>query len=221
MGFIQGICSFVAGLLGLYSTLILVRILISWILLFSRQNGWRSGNGGYGFNQENPEQPSGLAKADQVLGRICDPFLDLFKGVSALRRSRVDFTPLLALVVLNIVKSLLQMFAEYGTISIWTILAVMISGLWNSFCSFLMVILIILIIVRLVLTNKTTASAYNMKNAIDPILDGPIGFVYRLFYKGKRVDDQKVVVTALIFYVVLFLLLRWGVSALVNLLVRL
>jgi hypothetical protein len=43
-----------------------------------------------------------------------------------------------------------------------------------------------------------------------------VGFVYKLFYKGKRVDDKKVVITSLMFYAVLFFLLRWGVSALVN-----
>jgi len=216
MEFLQGLCSFLSGLLGLYSTVIFIRIIISWVLLFSRQNGWRSGNGGYGYNQENPNKPSGLAKVDQVLGRICDPFLNLFRGFKSLRRSRVDFTPLLALVVLNIVKSLLSMFAQYGKISLWTVIAVIISGLWNSFFSFLLFLLIVLLIVRLVLTNKTTSSAYNAMNAIDPILDGPVGFVYKFFYKGRKVDDKKVVITALIFYAVLFLLLRWGVSALVN-----
>ncbi len=216
MEFLQGICGFLAGLLGLYSTVIFIRIIISWILLFSRQNGWRSGNGGYGYNQENPNNPSGLAKVDQVLGKICDPFLNMFRGFKSLRRSRVDFTPLLALVVLSIVRSLLNMFAQYGKISVWTVIAVIISGLWNSFFSLLLFILVVLLIVRLVLTNKTSSSAYNAINAIDPILDSPVGFVYKLFYKGKRVDDKKVVITALVFYIVLFILLRIGVSALVN-----
>ncbi len=216
MEFVQGICGFLASLLGLYSAVIFVRIIISWILLFSRQNGWRSGNGGYGYNQENYNQPTGLAKVDQVLGKICDPFLNMFRGVKSLRRSRVDFTPLLALVVLSIVRSLLSMFAQYGKISIWTVIAVIISGLWNSFFSLLLFILIVLLIIRLIATNKTTTSAYNVINALDPILDSPVGFVYKLFYKGKRVDDKKVVITSLIFYAVLFFLLRWGVSALVN-----
>ncbi|MBR2282650.1 MAG: YggT family protein [Spirochaetales bacterium] len=216
MEFLQGICGFLAGLLGLYSAVIFVRIIISWILLFSRQNGWRSGNGGYGYNQENYDQPSGIAKVDQVLGKICDPFLNMFRGFKGLRRSRVDFTPLLALVVLSIVRSLLSMFAQYGRISIWTIIAVVISGLWNSFFSLLLFILIVLLIVRLVFTNKTTTSAYNVINALDPILDGPVGLVYKLFYRGKRMDDRKVVITALVFYIVMFILLRWGVSILVN-----
>ena len=97
----------------------------------------------------------------------------MFRGVKSLRRSRIDFTPLLALVVLSIVRSLLSMFAQYGKISIWTVIAVIISGLWNSFFSLLLFILIVLLIVRLIVTNKTTTNAYNVINALDPILDSP------------------------------------------------
>ena len=218
MEFLQGLCSFLSGLLGLYSAVIFVRIIVSWILLFSRRNGWRSGNGGYGYNQEDPNNPSGIAKVDQILGKICDPFLNMFRGVSSLRRSHIDFTPLLALVVLNIVRSLLSMFATYGKITIWTVIAVVINGLWSSFFSLLLFILIVLLIVRLIAGHNNGTSSLNVINALDPILDSPVGFVYKLFFKGKKVDDQKVVIASLIFYVVLFFLLRWGVSALVNLL---
>ena len=46
-------------------------------------------------------------------------------------------------------------------------------------------------------------------------------FVYRLFFGKRKADDQKVVIASLIFYIVLYGLLKWGVNALVNYLIRL
>ena len=43
----------------------------------------------------------------------------------------------------------------------------------------------------------------------------------RLFFGKRKTDDQKVVIASLIFYIVLYGLLKWGVSALVDFLIRL
>ena len=217
MEFIQGICSFIAWVLGVYSTVILIRIIVSWILLFSRRSSWRSG----GYDQENQGPSSLLVTLDTVLGKICDPYLRLFSGVSSLRRSNIDLTPLLALVLLNFVRSVLSMFSSVGEISLWTILAVLINGLWYSFFTFILVVLIILLIIRLALGKSNTPGANNWINTIDPILDAPVSRVYKLFFRKKQVDDQKVVLASLIFYVVLLLVAKWGVNKLVDFLLGL
>ena len=46
-----------------------------------------------------------------------------------------------------------------------------------------------------------------------------MGFVYRLFYKGKQVDDQKMVGVSLVFYVVLMVVLSWLENLLFNFLI--
>ena len=69
MEFFKGLCSFLAGLAGLYSFLIVVRIILSWIVGFSRMNGWRSGYGGYGYANGNGAGPSGVEKASDVIAR--------------------------------------------------------------------------------------------------------------------------------------------------------
>ena len=61
----------------------------------------------------------------------------------------------------------------------------------------------------------------NWVNFIDPIIDSPVSFVYRLFFKKRKVDDQKVVIASLIFYIILYGLLKWGESALVDFLISL
>ena len=43
MRFLQGMCSFIAGILGIYSAVIIIRIIVSWVVLLTRRNGWLSG----------------------------------------------------------------------------------------------------------------------------------------------------------------------------------
>ena len=107
MELLQRICSFLAWILGLFSTVILIRIIVSWILLFVRRSSWRSGSGDF-YDQENQGPSSLLITLDTILGKICDPYLHLFSGVKSLHRSNIDLTPLLALVLLNFIRSVLS-----------------------------------------------------------------------------------------------------------------
>ncbi len=220
MELLQRICSFLAWILGLFSTVILIRIIVSWILLFVRRSSWRSGSGDF-YDQENQGPSSLLITLDTVLGKICDPYLHLFSGVKSLRRSNIDLTPLLALVLLNFIRSVLSMFASVGEITLWTILAILINGLWYSFFTFILVVLIILLIIRLVLGRSNTPGANNWINTIDPILDAPVGRVYKLFFRGKKPDDQKLIIASLIFYIVLLIAAKWAVKMLVKFLLTL
>lgn len=224
MEFFKGVCSFLAGLLGLYSFLIVVRIILSWIVGFSRMNGWRSGYGGYGYASGNGagDGPSGVEKASDVIGRIVDPYLNLFKGITSLRRSRVDFTPVVALIVLNLIQSLLEMVARTGRVSIGVLLAIAVQGLWSSLFAYLLVFLIILLVVRYFLGRSPSYQAQNWINAIDPILDGPVKRVYKLFFrKMVNPDDQKLVLASIVFYLIIFVALKVGVGFLVDFLVSL
>ncbi|MBO4278486.1 MAG: YggT family protein [Spirochaetales bacterium] len=211
MKFVQSMCSFIASILGIYSTVLIIRIIISWFRVLNGRNGWRTSD----------QQPSALENIDTILGKICDPYLNLFRGAKGLRRGNMDFTPLLAFVVLNLVRSILSLIGEATSFTLWTILAIIVNGLWSSMFSFLLILLIILLIVRLVIGNSRNPSSNNWINTIDPLIDSPVSFIYRLFYNKRKVDDQKVVITALIFYVVLYIGLSWGVKALINLLLSL
>ena len=211
MKFVQSMCSFIASILGIYSTVLIIRIIISWFRVLNGRNGWRTSD----------QQASPLDTIDNILGKICDPYLNLFRGAKGLRRGNMDFTPLLAFVVLNLVRSILSLIGEATSFTLWTILAIIVNGLWSSMFSFLLILLIILLIVRLVVGSSRNPSSNNWINTIDPLIDSPVSFVYRLFYNKRKVEDQKVVITSLIFYVVLYIGLSWGVNALVNLLLSL
>lgn len=206
--------------LGLYSTLIFIRIIISWIVLVRNRGGW-STNFSFEGSQDGDQAGSILDSADSILGKICDPYLNCFRSVKSLRRSTVDLTPFLALVILNLVKNILRLFAQSANMTVWIVIAIFIQGLWQSFFSFLLILLLIILIIRFFVGRNQSPNANNVINMIDPILDGPVGRVYKIFYRKSRVDDQKLVITSIIFYAILYFALKWGVSALVNFLVNL
>ncbi|MBO6049026.1 MAG: YggT family protein [Spirochaetales bacterium] len=218
MELVKGICGFAAMILGLYSTLILIRIIVSWAVLIKRRGGW---NAGPYYNAEQGENGSVLESADTILGKLCDPYLNIFKGVKSLRRSVLDLTPVLALVVLNMVKSILSLISKVQDVTIWMVLAIIIQGLWSSLISFLLILLIVVLIVRFFLGKSNSGEVNNIINALDPILDAPVGRVYKLFFRKAKVDDQKLVLASIIFYVVIYVGLKIGIDALVKFLVNL
>lgn len=221
MNLFKGFCSLLSFVLGIYSFVIFVRIILSWVLLFSRRNGWRSGNGGYGYAQEDPNNPSGLVRVEEILGRITDPYLNFFSGVKSLRLASLDLTPVLALVVLNLVRNLLGMIGSAGYINLWVIVAFVIDSIW-SLCSFLLVVLIITLVVRFFVGRSHSYQAVSFINTIDPILDRPVGKVYSLFFKKKgEVEDEKLVIASIIFYVVLLVVCKALIGLLVSFLLSL
>lgn len=221
MSFVRGFCAFLSGVLGLYSTIILIRIVVSWILLFNSRNGWRSGYGGYGFRVEDPQNPTGIAKVDAILGKICDPYLNLFRNFKSLRKSTIDFTPILAFLVISLVRTILSLFANYYKITIWIVLAIIIDGLWSAIFSFLLILTLILLIIRFFVGRSSNPSKNNYIYMLDTMLNAPVEKVYKLFFRKKNVDDQKLVIVSIIFYAIVFLVLKIAVNALVNLLIQL
>lgn len=72
--------SLIATLVDIYSFLICVYVLMSWIPM--RSTGW-------------------LADAEAVLMRFCEPYLNLFRGLVPPLGGIMDITPIIALLVLQ------------------------------------------------------------------------------------------------------------------------
>lgn len=76
----------IASLANAYTTIIVVYVLMSWIPM-----------GSTGI----------IADIYRVLGKICDPFLDLFKKLIPPIGGMVDVTPIIALLVLQCATTLI------------------------------------------------------------------------------------------------------------------
>ena len=191
---LMGIASFLAALISLYSLLIWLRIVLTWIRL--------PGQGG-----ENP--------LSHYLGKIVDPYLNWFKGISSFKRSHIDLTPLIALAVLSVVQSILRLFGSYGKITVGMVLALMLNTLWSFLLSPILWFVMALLGVRLYFCYKRGPNTIAYIKMIDSLVGGVLNWVQRLFYKDKTINDRQLVLTSLIFFVVLYV----SSSALVGVLV--
>ncbi|HKL58656.1 MAG TPA: YggT family protein [Sphaerochaeta sp.] len=190
---LMGIASFLAALISLYSLLIWLRIILTWIRI--------PGQGG-----ENP--------LSHYLGKIVDPYLAWFKGISTLKRSNLDLTPLIALAVLSVVQSVLRLFGSYGKITVGMVFALILSTLWSFLLSPILWFIMALLGVRLYFCYKRGPSTLAYIKMLDSLVGGVLNWVQSLFYKNKTINDRQLVITSLIFFVLVYL----GSSALLRLL---
>lgn len=189
--------NFAAKLIGLYSMLIWVRIILSWI--------------------RSPQLQSNEVYI--FLCRITDPFLNIFKPKNFV--GRIDFSPLFALMILNTVKTVLEMIYTYNKITLWLVLAVLINNLWAYIFRYIFLIVIIMLVVRIFVSRSTTAQSQMWLNVIDRNLNAPVGVVFRLFYSNKQVSDQTLVIASLVFYGAIYIGLKYGIQALTKFLLTL
>ncbi len=193
-GWLMGIASFLAALISLYSLVIWVRIILTWIRI-------------PGQGAENP--------LSHYLGKIVDPYLNWFKGISTLRRSHIDLTPLIALAVLSVVQSILRLFGSYGKITVGMVFALILNTLWSFLLSPILWFVMALLGVRLYFCYKRGPNTIAYIKMIDSLVGGVLNWVQRLLYRDKAINDRQLVLTSLIFFAVVYL----GSSALIRVLV--
>lgn len=169
---------FLSKLISLYSMFIWVRILLSWINPYPRQ-----GSITYYF------------------GCLVDPFLNLFRS-RYFRVGMLDFSPVIAIAILSLVQSIVNIFATYGFITLGLILALALQTIWAYGLSFFFLIAIISLIFR-TLTSFTgsTGVMYQIGNITTPLAQK----VKRLFFKNRLVQDSTVNLITLIITLLLYI----------------
>ncbi|MCK9548342.1 MAG: YggT family protein [Sphaerochaeta sp.] len=190
--FFMTIAAIAASLLSFYSLFIWLRIITTWIRI--------------------PQNP-----LSYWLGRIVDPYLDLFKSIKALRRERFDLTPLAALAALSVIQSMLRLYGTYGTITVAMVLALLLQTLWSYLASPVFWFLLILLAVRLYFCYRPSPQTIGYIAMLDSLLGGLLNWVQRLFYPGRSINDRRLVTTTLVFILILYLTSSALVRALVTL----
>ena len=187
------IANLLASLLSLYSLLICIRIILSWL---------KTGT-------ENP-----LA---YYLGKIVDPYLSWFKGIRSLVRPRFDLTPLVALAVLSVIQSLLRLFGSYGTITVKMVIALLLQTLYSYIVHPILFFFFILLVVRLYFCYKRSIHSITYIALLDSLIGGLLDWTHRTFYARQTVNDRKLVISSLV-----VLIIAWiGSSLLLRLLLSL
>lgn len=166
----------ISAFLSLYSLLCLLRIIITWIPNYS------------------------YSKAADILAQICDPYMNLFRGIKWLRFGSFDFSPALALCILGAGSQLFSSLANGGYINLQMILA-MILGIFFSILSSLIFFLIILFAIRLILImiNKDSYNTSGfMANQIDSSISPIVYRIARTFAMGRRITYKAALIISII-----------------------
>lgn len=180
----------ISAFLSLYSLLCLLRIIITWIPNYS------------------------YSKPADILAQICDPYMNLFRGIKWLRFGSFDFSPALALCILGAGSQLFSSLANGGYINLQMILA-MILGIFFSILSSLIFFLIILFAIRLILImiNKDSYNTSGfMANQIDSSISPIVYRIARTFAMGRRITYK----AALIISIIALLFLQFALRILLT-----
>ena len=189
MFFLMKAALFLSRLLALYSFIIWVRIFLSWISPYP--------------------QPGSFT---YYIAKAVDPYLSLFRSDKA-RIGALDFSPVIAVGILSVIESLLNVFGIYGTVTFGIILSQIILAFWSYGVSIFLWISIIMLIFRTIASFSSNPAFYNMQSALsftNPI----ISFVRRCF--GARImKDRTLNIIALLVAIMLYIVLRhlFGVLA--------
>lgn len=157
------IFGFLAAAAGIYSILIIVRIIISWFSTYT-----------YG-------------RPVEILSRITDPYLDFWREKFSLRIGFLDFSAVLALVSLSLMQRIFYAISSHDVITIGYILAIVLISVW-SVISFILGFCFIVIILRLIayLTNRNIYSPF--WRIIDSISQ-PLLYKFNRLFFGNRIGN--------------------------------
>ena len=150
-----------ATAISVYGLLVFMRVLIGWVV------------------------PQVYGRPWDLLCRVVDPYLALFRRIRILRRGVRDYSVLLALAVLWVASSLLSVLGENGRITLGLILAVILSVLWG-YVRFLAILFIIFGILRLIPILFRGIGGYAIWKVADLIVYPVVSRVTRLFRLGPR-----------------------------------
>lgn len=185
----SGIFNAVSAILTLYMFVIVFRIIMSWFP-----------GGQYG-------------KAQVVLRRATDPYLNVFRRLRFLRVGYVDLSPIVGIMVLSVATYVFSSLATAGTVSLGMVLALIVSQI-GSAAVFLTILLTIAMAVRAIAIAVGARGDTRIWMTLDALLQ-PL--TYRIVSKIARdrfftYRNALLVVTAL--GVLTAILLRLGVTGL-------
>ncbi|MCL2191696.1 MAG: YggT family protein [Treponema sp.] len=191
----QVIFQFLSSVLGIYTMLLVARIILTWF---------------------SSNQRSGIV---QFLSRITDPYLNWWRSRFNLRAGFLDLTPLAAMAALHVLQGIFSTIAAQGTISLGLIVAIIISGVW-SMASFILGFCIIVLVLRLVgyFMNKEMVGRF--WQIVDSISQPLLYRIGRLVFRDRIVNFITNIVVCIAVLIALWLIGGAVMRMLVGALIR-
>ena len=186
---------FLARLLNVYSILIWVRIILSWIF-------------------PNPSRQHWI----YWIGRIVDPYLKAFQNKTSVI-GRLDFSPILAVGTLYVVESILQYYGYYGTITLSMFLYVFLAAFWNYGLSIYFWILFFALVFKTIASFSRSPQMWGMADGIGSAARPVTDFV-RSFAKNRILSERTVNLISLALVLIVWFMVKYLVGWLGTLVLR-
>jgi YggT family protein len=173
MQIIQIVFGILTALMGFYSLLIFIRIILTWF------SGVQFG------------------RLEEILARITDPYLDWWRQRLNLRAGYLDLSPIAAIAALSVAQTICSRIARAGRITIGVVRSVCLSALWSA-VSFILGFCIIVLVLRLIayLINANMFGVF--WRAIDSI-SKPIQYrVSRIIFSRRLVRFTTSIITSIL-----------------------
>lgn len=200
----RSVWSILSFLLTVYSLMFWARIILSWL-----------------------NTPS-LGPVAGFIAKTTDPVLNFFRNLRKNKSgSMFDYSYLCVFMIIGILRSVLSVLSINGTITVWYILAIIINEVW-SYIRFIFIFLLVILLIRVIMGMVNSVNSQVWIQRLDRIVRAAVNFVYRIlsplyrfFLKNAEPTAQTEAVCSFIFFLVIFICLSVGVSALCTFLIGL
>lgn len=183
----------VNALLLVYLFLLSLRVILGWFSAPSYGRGW------------------------DLLGRVTDPYLDLFRRMRFLKKGIFDFTPVAAVLVLVVAMDLVSQLLYSGRVTVGFFLASLLSAAWSG-ARFLVLLFLVVGVIRLLPVLLRGIPGTTVWKVADLILQPAMMVVTRLFRPGPRSSQTQFLLLTVGFLFVVWLLGELAANQLVALL---
>ncbi|HAK46117.1 MAG TPA: YggT family protein [Spirochaeta sp.] len=175
----QIVARVLSAVLSVYMVLLMIRVMLTWFRAAQSHQIFR------------------------YLALVTDPYLNWFRRFSVLKFGMIDFSPIIAFVILGFVINICNSIATYGKITVGIILALLVNGIW-SIISFILILLIILTIIRLLgATVARSGFIAQMSSGIDSIIEPFTSWVRRTIFRNRFTPYTTQLGIALVILIVL------------------
>ena len=169
------IFSIVSFVVSVYALMCFLRILLTWVPSLS------------------------YSRFSRFLGKICDPYLNIFRGIKWLRLGSFDFSAALGLCILGVLATMLSNFAISPVITLGRVLQMILQLAWSVITS-IITFLIIILVVRLIVLFVRKGQYYSspILDQIDASISPLVYNIARTFTAGKKVSYTTALIIAII-----------------------